>query len=82
MGAIFFFPAYGHPAEIADVQGSSCGEPDGTTHRIEVLEGEGHLIVRVELNGSEKPVDLLFNREQAIAFGDGVQGVLRRLGLD
>ena len=82
MGAITYFPEYGADDEIADVQGSSFGEPDGTTHRIEVLEGEGHLIVRVKLQGSQDAVDLLFENEQAIAFGAGVRAVLSRLGLD
>ena len=82
MGATTYFPAYGHADEIADVQGSSFGVSDGTMHRIELLEGEGHLIVRVSLKDSKEPVDLLFNEEQAAAFGDGVQAVLRRLGLD
>lgn len=82
MGAISYFPDYNADDEIANVQGSSCGEPDGTTHRIEVLEGEGHLILRVTLQGSQGEVDLLFENEQAVAFGAGVQAVLSRLGLD
>lgn len=82
MGAITYFPEYGADDEIADVQGSSFGEADGTIHRIEVLEGNGHLIVRVQLQGSQESVELLFENDQAVAFGGGVQAVLRRLGLD
>ena len=59
MGAISYFPEYGADDEIANVHGSSFGEPDGTTHRIEVLEGNGHLILRVQLQGSQDEVDLL-----------------------
>lgn len=58
MAATSYFPAWGHDDDIADVQGSSSGEPDGANHRMEVLEGNGHLIVRVTLQGSEA-VDLL-----------------------
>src|SRR5262249_16766373 len=82
MGATGYFPAYGDDEEIADVSGSSFGEPDGTVHRIEVLEGNGHLIVRVRLKDYSGPVDLLFNKTQAVAFNGAVQAVLRRLGLD
>ena len=82
MGAICYFPEYGADDEIADVQGSSFGESDGTTHRIEVLEGNGHLIIRVKLHGSQEAVDLLFQNDQAIAFGDGIQAVVERLGLN
>lgn len=82
MGAITYFPAWGYDDAVADVSGSSFGEPDGTTHRIEVLEGEGHLIVRVALQNADEPVDLLFDDDQAKAFGAGVSAVLERLGLD
>jgi len=82
MGTVGYFPEYGADEEIASVQGSSFGEPDGTSHKIEVLEGNGRLIVRVDLQDSEVSVDLFFRDEQAVAFGCGVQAVLRRLGLD
>jgi len=82
MGAITYFPAFGEDERIADIQGSSFGEPDGSEHRVEVLEGRGHLIVRVTLQGIENSVDLLFTDGQAVGFGAGVQAVLRRLGLD
>jgi hypothetical protein len=82
MGAITYFPAFGDDDEIAEVQGSSFGEPDGTKHRIEVLEGNGHLIVRVTLKDAKGPVDLLFSDEQASGFGAGVQAVLRRLSIE
>ena len=82
MSTITYFPEFGADDEIANVHGSSFGEPDSTIHRIEVLEGEGHLVLRVQLQGSQDAVDLLFENEQAIAFGAGVQAVLRRLGLD
>lgn len=81
MGAVGYFPDYNTDDSIADVDGSSFGESDGTKHRIEVLEGNGHLIVRVKLQGMDEPVDLLFNDEQASAFGAGVEAVLFRLGL-
>jgi hypothetical protein len=62
------------------VQGSSLGgEPDGTTHKIGVIECDGHLILRIELQGSQKPINLLFNDKQAIKFCEGVQGALGQL---
>ena len=82
MGAISYFPGFHSDDGIANISGSSCGEPDGKTHRVEVLEGEGHLIVRVELDGGKGEAELLFNAEQANAFGAAVQTVLSRLGLD
>jgi len=78
MSAISYFEAdrYGM------VQGSSFGEPDGTEHTVELLEGNGHMILRVQLAGSERPTDLLFTEEQAIAFEDAAEAILSRLGLD
>lgn len=81
MSATTFFPDYNSDDSIADVSGSSFGESDGTTHRVEVLEGNGHLILRVKLQDSSNSVDLLFNKNQADAFAGGVEAVLRRIGL-
>jgi len=80
MGAISFFG--GIDDELGEIQGSSFGEPDGSTHEIELLEGLGHMILRIKLEGSKKSVDLLFTDDQARAFGESVDAVLRRLGLD
>ncbi len=75
MGALFYFPE-----DMKEtVSGSSCGEPDGTQHVLQVLEGNGRLIIRVQLNGSEKSVDLLLDGAQALAFAEGVNGVIRRI---
>lgn len=82
MGAIGYFPAFGHDEEIADIQGSGFGEPDGTFHRLELYEGNGHMIVRVQLQGAAASTDLLMTDEQAVAFTAGAQAILRRLGLD
>jgi len=79
MAAISYFPAYDQPEEIANVKGSMFGEPDGTIHRVEVLDGEGSLIVRVQLQSSDEPVDLLFDRKRALAFSAGVEAVLERM---
>lgn len=61
------------------VNGSSFGESDGTEHDIVVLEGNGHLILRVQLAGSKEPTDLLFTSEQLVEFADGIEGVRSRL---
>lgn len=81
MGAISYFPDFNSDESIADIKGSSFGEADGSKHRVEVLEGNGHLILRVAVNG-ENAVDLLFDSDQAVMFAGGVDAVIRRLGLD
>lgn len=63
------------------LRGSSFGEPDGTEHTVELLAGNGHMILRVDQAGAGKPVDLLFTDEQAGEFLGAVEGVLSRLGM-
>lgn len=78
MGAIFFFDS----STYGKLSGSSFAEPDGTEHAVELLEGRGKMILRVELEGEEEPVDLLFTRDQAIGFKHAVDGVMSRIGLN
>ncbi len=59
MSAISYF----EPGRYGMVRGSSFGEPDGTEHTVELLEGNGHMILCVHLAGSERPTDLLFTDE-------------------
>ena len=61
---------------------SSFGEPDEIEHPVELLEGNGHMILRVQLADGERPVDLLFTEQQAVSFSDATQAILTRLGLD
>ena len=63
------------------LSGSAFGEPDGTQHEVELLEGNGHMILRVSIGGANQ-VDLLFTDEQAVAFTAAVESITRRLGLD
>lgn len=80
MSATFFFPPGGDD-ELGTVSGSSFGEPDGTNHSLELLEGNGNFIIRFGIENN-KPVDLLLTRDQAINFTKGAIGILRRLGFD
>lgn len=82
MAAIGFFPPYGVDDDFAVVDGSWFGEPNGKKHRLELLTGNGRMIVRVKLEGDDRETDLLLTSEQAIEFGAGVQAALRRIGLD
>lgn len=75
MGAISFFHIEGNEQLLS---GSSFGEPDGTEHMVDLLEGNQKMILRVELQG-QKTKDLVFTPEQALAFADAVDGVLGRL---
>jgi hypothetical protein len=77
MAAQFFFDA----ERFGRISGSSFGEPDGTDHEVEVLEANGHLIVRVEI-GDNGPVDLLFTKEQAAEFASAVDSVLLCVGIN
>ena len=60
VSAPLLYPYY--PAQMFGimVRGSSFGEPDGTEHAVGLLEGNGHMILRVELADSKEFVDLLF----------------------
>jgi hypothetical protein len=78
MAPIFYFGV----ETDGTISGSSFGEPDGTKHEVELLEGEGHMILRVTLAESEKSVDLLFTDKQAISFTEATKAILRRLNLD
>ena len=75
MGAISYFDVdtYGK------IRGSSFGEPDGTEHELELLEGNGRMILRVKLADNPKAVDLLFNIEQAMAFSDAITAIEKRI---
>jgi hypothetical protein len=53
--------------------GLHFGESDGTQHEVGLLEGNGRMILRVTLSGTEKTVDLLFTNEQAVAFTEGAE---------
>jgi len=72
MAPLFFFSE--------EIAGSSFAEPNGKTHMVEVFEGEGNFLVRVEC-AEGKPIDLLFTREQAEAFGNSVDECLARIGI-
>jgi hypothetical protein len=78
MGAISYF----EEDRYGKIRGSSFGEPDGTEHNVELLEGNGHMILRIAFADSERPVDLLFTPEQAVAFTRAAEAILMRLGLD
>lgn len=77
MGALLHFP--GDPNETVD--GSAFGEPDGTRHLLQVLDGNGRLIIRVQLSGSDKSVDLLLDGSRAFAFAAGVNAAIQRIRL-
>lgn len=77
MAAISYF----EEDRYGKLRGSSCGEPDGTEHVVELLEGNGHMILRIILAG-HKAVDLLFSSDQAVAFTGSAEAILMRLGLD
>jgi|LakMenE18May11ns_1017448.scaffolds.fasta_scaffold8635036_1 hypothetical protein len=77
MGPISFFS----PSINGQVSGSLFGESDGTLHELELLEGGGRMIVRVAIDGHGKSVDLLLTKEQAIAFVEGAEALLRRIGI-
>ena len=47
MSAIFFFS---HEVN-GQVSGSSFGDPYGTQHSVSLLQGNGHMILRVALDG-------------------------------
>lgn len=82
MASISFFGGIdGAGDEMGEIQGSSFGKPDGTTHQIELLTDHA-VILRVKLEGSKDSVDLLFSKDQARAFGESFDAALRRLGLD
>lgn len=76
MSAIFYFSS----DTEGKLKGSSFGESDGTEHDVELLEGNGHMILRVQLAGSDKSTDLLFSEDQAIAFANATKAILSRLG--
>lgn len=75
MGPIFYFSEEGN----GKVRGSSFGEPDGTEHAVELLEGNGQMILRVRIEG-QPPVDLLLADNQAVAFAEAADAILRRIG--
>lgn len=77
MAAISYF----EEDRYGKLRGSSCGEPDGTEHVVELLEGNGHMILRVIL-ADQQAVDLLFSSEQAVAFTGSADAILMRLGLN
>ena len=75
MGPIHYFDADNNGA----LRGSSFGEPDGTEHAVALLEGNGYMILRVTLADSDKTVDLLFAKEQAIEFTEAAGAIIKRL---
>ena len=64
-----------------EVDGSRFGEPDGTKHNVELLEGNGKFILRVRLEGTERDIDLCFTDQQAMKFSEATEDVLFRCGL-
>lgn len=74
MSAIDFFDE--------DLSGSSFAEPDQTQHNVKLLTDEGKLILRVALEGHERPTDLLLADQQAIKFQEAVNAAISRIGLD
>lgn len=79
MGPITYFDT--ELLEGKQISGSSFGEPDGTLHDLVLMEGNGQMILRVKLSG-QKPVDLMFDHEQAISFASAAVEVLDRLGIN
>lgn len=82
MSAVTYFPDFNTDPDAGNISGSSFAKPDGTVHRVEVFTDLGQLLVRVELEGSEKPVDLLFSDEQAVLFRDGVNTIVEYQGIE
>ena len=72
MAPLFFFSE--------TIEGSSFAEPNGKTHLVEVFEGEGNFLLRVETSDG-KTIDLLFTREQAAEFANSVDECLARCGI-
>lgn len=78
MAATYFFDT----ETEGKLQGSSFGKPDGTEHAVEIWEGNGKIILRVELEGSARAIDLVFTNKQAVAFASAAERACSRLGLD
>ena len=71
---------FGECKDNGKLRGSSFGNPDGTEHCVEILEGNGKMILRVSLADAET-VEMIFTDKQARDFTAACVNVLSCLGL-
>ena len=59
---------------MMNVKGSSGGVPNGKSYQLSTTQDKGHMVIKVELeNSDEKPIELLFEFQQAMEFRDEVE---------
>jgi len=62
---------------MVNAKGSAGGSPNGKSYQLSVTQDKGHLIVKIELeNSEEKPIELLFEFQQAMGFRDEVERIV------
>jgi len=62
---------------MMNVKGSAGGVPNGKSYQLSTIQNKGHMIVKIELeNSEEKPIELLFEFQQAMEFRDEVEKVV------
>jgi len=72
----FIHTPYGN-TPMLNVKGSVSGVPNGKSYQLSTVQDKGHMIVKVELeNSDEKPIELLFEFQQAMEFRDEVEKVV------
>lgn len=59
---------------MMNIKGSTGGTPNGKSYQLSTIQDRGHMIIKIELeNSNEKPIELLFEFQQAMEFRDEVE---------